>query len=501
MKVLLKDFNTKKWISKNSLHVIGSAFYNEQLLRNGELFDLFDSIESGKKLSKLLDELDGSFAVIFNRQNFKALAVDRWASIPLVFKQRGTEVECIGNEFELPLQAVEPSINHFNLLASAPGKKTLFQKWFALQAGEFMYSSDSGKWSCVRYYAHKIKGKNNFSNEECLRSLQSARNNLMAYLGERRAVIPLSGGLDSRLILAELVKAKCSRILCFTYGEGSSNEALKAKSVCDELKVSWEFVPYNRAVLNSISSQEWKEYDQTAHFGVSLPYDQDFFAIKYLKEQSLIDTREDVVLPGYLGDHLGGSFHVFNNNQPNKQEVIQALCDKFVIESLPKNISDLLLSEFEQEGNDLLSTYQDWLSIHRHSRFINGGWRAFDFFCFDSYTFATNNKWMEFWYGLEWTERLLQKKYIEFLNEHIFKPLNISFEEDKPRKMSAYKSKAKKALPGTALNFLKKRRLDNAPYEEILLEILIEQKLLDRKSAKNNFNVVHSKILVDKIFE
>ena len=51
--------------------------------------------------------------------------------------------------------------------------------------------------------------------------------------------MPLSAGLDSRLVLTKLVERGCENIACYTYGPIGNYEVPKAKRIAKELRVDW----------------------------------------------------------------------------------------------------------------------------------------------------------------------------------------------------------------------------------------------------------------------
>ncbi len=114
-----------------------------------------------------------------------------------------------------------------------------------------------------------------------------------------QVILPLSGGMDSRLLAAAL-EGQEPTPLCITYGQRDNQEAIIARQVADSMGYPLEVVPFDAGA-----------------FTASVPL------ISYLCDgmhnpRSAIDVelwrqRGDcgkVVLAGYMGDLFAGSFHM-----------------------------------------------------------------------------------------------------------------------------------------------------------------------------------------------
>lgn len=113
----------------------------------------------------------------------------------------------------------------------------------------------------------------------------------------RQLLIPLSGGADSRLLLAVLKELEADNVLCFTYGQPDSKEALISKSVAEGLGFKWIFVE-----LNAVEMQRaWANAEgflKANWGGQSLPHIQDWYALTQLVQHPQVDS-DAIVLPGH----------------------------------------------------------------------------------------------------------------------------------------------------------------------------------------------------------
>jgi asparagine synthase (glutamine-hydrolysing) len=62
-------------------------------------------------------------------------------------------------------------------------------------------------------------------------------------------VVPLSGGLDSRIIVAMLKRLGVEDVICFTYGKKGNREAEISRQVAEALGYRWYFVEYTKEKL------------------------------------------------------------------------------------------------------------------------------------------------------------------------------------------------------------------------------------------------------------
>lgn len=123
---------------------------------------------------------------------------------------------------------------------------------------------------------------------------------------EKVVVLPLSGGLDSRILLWALRDQPRERIRAYSYGvsypQRSSREAIVARDMAKKEGVRWELVP-----VGSFQKlqKEWIELmgvHQHAHGMMYLEF------LKHIKSQ--VRPEKAIVLSGLLGDAYSGNHTV-----------------------------------------------------------------------------------------------------------------------------------------------------------------------------------------------
>jgi asparagine synthetase B (glutamine-hydrolysing) len=125
-----------------------------------------------------------------------------------------------------------------------------------------------------------------------------------------KIVVPLSGGLDSRLLLS-MIKDR-SRIVAFTYGqswdESKSNEVKRAEELSKKMGFSWRHI-----VLNGYSkfTQAWIENrGATSHA-------HGMYQMEFYSQIERLVPKNSVVLSGIVGDVLAGSLSKVRLSGPN----------------------------------------------------------------------------------------------------------------------------------------------------------------------------------------
>ncbi|MCI7456816.1 asparagine synthase-related protein [Actinomyces urogenitalis] len=138
--------------------------------------------------------------------------------------------------------------------------------------------------------------------ERFLAALDCSMTRLVEASQGLRLVIPLSGGLDSRLLVAWLAlhdQIRPGRALAFTYGVPGAREVEVSRQVAQQVGLEWHTVPYERrAVLEHWHSPATGRFLDAAHQWSALPHIQDWYALSTLRDQGVV-REGDVLLPGH----------------------------------------------------------------------------------------------------------------------------------------------------------------------------------------------------------
>ena len=230
--------------------------------------------------------------------------------------------------------------------------------------------------------------------------------------GGRQIAVPLSGGLDSRILLTWLAQHGHENLLAFTYGRPGSKEAAISRDVASQLGVAWRFVDYTRPRIRetwlSEPTARWMEF---ASNGTSLPHMQDYSAIEQLLATG--DLQPDaIIMPGHTivgnfhGDHLleaGAATRASvraelfahhgalqHDDMPGRGSGHEAEADAFLTELGVGAADDSPLSAdlavFAVEAFNL---------VERQAKYINQSLRTYE------------------WFGLSWSIPMLDAEFVE----------------------------------------------------------------------------------------
>jgi len=268
----------------------------------------------------------------------------------------------------------------------------------------------------------------------------SAGKRLINYLNGRTAVVPLSGGFDSRLILSILKLNNYEDVICFTYGK-KTLEVEISKKVAEKLNYKWYFVDYEQITYDGfVQDEEFKDYAFKYANGYSMVYLQEYFALKYLQENNLI-PKNSVFLPGHSGDFLGGSYvnrtvritkhnsdiakHIEQKyyffkkkSKKEKRAIVKCLNNEFV----NQKFVNLKIDKF-------YPYVEDWDVKEKLSKFIARSSYVFTYFGHEHIFYFWDKELVEFWKSMPYNFREGKFLYDKILSEKFFKPLGVYFEK------------------------------------------------------------------------
>lgn len=219
---------------------------------------------------------------------------------------------------------------------------------------------------------------------------------LIEVLDGRPAVVPLSGGYDSRLIATMLKKFKYDNVICFSYGKPGNKESRISQEVARSLGFRWEFVPYSHeAWYNWYHSKERVDYFKFADGLTSVAHIQDWPAVWELKKSNKI-PEDSVFVPGHSADFIAGShitnvYNSFGKISGEKNLVKAILSYHYNLYRWPKEDCDLFkerifstLEEIHYETFEKLAdAFELWDWQERQAKFIVNSVRVYEFWGYD----------------------------------------------------------------------------------------------------------------------
>ena len=209
--------------------------------------------------------------------------------------------------------------------------------------------------------------------------------------GSPRLVLPLSGGLDSRLLAAWLtLHGALDRTVAFTYGRPGSREVEVSRSVAEAVGLEWHAVEYVPADLREAwQTQDAADFLEYSYALGALPHVQDWYALRSLLARGVL-RRGDVVLPGHT---IVGNMHdewmleeptitrgrvakaIITHHQDLQGEQKRAWADPY---RAAKVKEFLALRPFTGSPRDVQSILESYNVRERQTKYINNSMRAYE---------------------------------------------------------------------------------------------------------------------------
>ena len=289
----------------------------------------------------------------------------------------------------------------FLAMGFVTGSQTLFTDIRQVQAGERVtIHADGGVESeftrTLTYTKHNIADDAG-ANERFTNAFDRSLDAMFSWVGERQIVVPLSGGLDSRLILIALRDRGAENVLAFTYGVANSREASISREVAERLGYRWEFVEYEPAVLRTAwSTQNAGDFVRASYAGASLPHVQDWFAVHELKQRGIL-SNQAVFTPGHC---IVGNGHDENilevPDVVSREQILDLILTHHASVRADGRKGLLRDSDFRSkvfayldrvnfDGSPLSrwQTLEDWNLLERQTKYINNSVRSYEHFGYD----------------------------------------------------------------------------------------------------------------------
>ncbi|MDP7168563.1 MAG: asparagine synthase-related protein, partial [Nitrospinota bacterium] len=259
----------------------------------------------------------GHFAAIFESPNFVLGVVDACRTIPLFYASGENRFVAGNSAHEVRKAARLDTVDKTSALEGimagfVTGPYTLYEGLKQLQAGELFFWNKSEK-SLTRnwYYKYESKPMAEFDVDQLTDGLETVVNRIMRRIVDHAdgdpILVPLSGGLDSRLILSKLVELGYDNLKSFSYGPPGNSEARAAKFVADTLGVPWEFVPTTHAATRRFYETEVRrEYSVFGDGLCSIPNMQDLQPLLTLREEGRL-PEDTMLVNGQSGDFITGA--------------------------------------------------------------------------------------------------------------------------------------------------------------------------------------------------
>lgn len=426
-----------------SVAVKGYGIWNGKTLQHGELAALVRSFCASGGLAASLAELDGHFCLVATCNGEIWAAVDRVASFPLFVGVNGQISDQPLRVTDCPVSAAldADTARVMGIAGFSTGTATLHQQVRRLAVGELCRLGATGPVSYQRWHQYRpwrvredlTPARAQAELKDILRTLFQT---LAAGCAGRQIVVPLSAGLDSRLIVSGLYEAGVRNVRCFSYGQSGNYEALASRQIAERLGYEWTFVPYTLArQREALTSAQHEDYIAFADSLSATPFEQDFLAIRDLKAQGWLPD-DCIMINGQSGDYLTGGHIPPSLAEPlpslsaeeRFERVFAALVKKhyglwragqtpetmaLVKQQIRAHLAEIGLDDVPAQaphGAFEVSEYEN-----RQAKYVVPGQRVYDFFGVDWRLPLWEKPLIDFYEGVPASLKLGQKLYRDVL--------------------------------------------------------------------------------------
>jgi asparagine synthase (glutamine-hydrolysing) len=459
-----------KWTDNGSVFFKGFMVYNGKYLKEEQVISLFNKCSGFHDIKDIIRSADGLFSLIIKKGNSVLLAMDRVRAFPL-FYTTDEGITITDDPYSFQGKTDERSAREFLLTGMTTGSSTLVKKVSQTVASEILILNDDGKKSEL-YYTHKTNAVFSETLDALIRQfkdiLHSSFKDFIRTLENRPVAVSLSGGYDSRLIALMLKHFEYRHVVCFTYGRKDSKEIENSRKTARILNYPWFFIEYNTEMANDyLNTEIFREYARFAGKLSSMPFLQDYFAIKYIKENRLVD-QDTIFIAGHSGDTIAGS-HLrgkFRESDKPIKAIREIFNSYYNLSIVPGKSEFLKIIENQITTDDFFaySLFEDWILKERHAKFIINSACVYDFFGYHYRMPLLDARILSFFKNVPLEYKNFKLLYDTALKE-VFSQLELNFESElqaSRRKIliQNIKNRVKRYIP----TFIIKRYADKQPW-------------------------------------
>ena len=289
-KIIFKKGKLNQWkpFYKKKI-TIWTAGYNN-FLKSKLIYDVVKSFSdiTIKECKKILSILDNHFGIIIISPKWCYAAVDYSRGYPIFWK-KNPNILMLSSQANL-LKNHHLDLNQiiaFRMSGFTINNGTLWKNIYGLNAGQFLFFNFSDRFFVRNYFQYIPYQDKKYSYTNYKKKLKNQIDNLIKHIINKAKgktiIIPLSAGLDSRLIASGLRQFKYNNVKCFSYGIKNNYEALASKKISRKLGYKWTFVNITHALAKQFyKSNNYKNYLKNSVDGAATSTIQGLFAIDYL---------------------------------------------------------------------------------------------------------------------------------------------------------------------------------------------------------------------------
>ena len=490
MKIKLQDKKGFKWYSNGGIYVKGFIYdQSGKYYQGAQLLDFFSNITRPQLFKEVIQKLNGLFSIVIETPQGFYAAVDLSRTFPLFYCVNNDDIRISDTPGELTQKQLNESrIPEFLACGYVTGKETLLKGVYQIQAGSFLVVHQ-GQFEEQRYFYYLDEESNTTGSEYQIQDalngiINTIGHKLVASLQGRQAVLPLSGGFDSRLIATLLKEQKYENVICFTFGRAANSESKIARIVAGKLDYPWYFIKNDKeTVRDYFKSKMFNAYYGYASCFTSMFFMEQYFALLYLTKNNLIESNA-VFIPGHSGDFFAGS-HLkgfFTDHTSGAALVNRIFKKNYSLYPLSLDEKQKIIVQISKYVNDRHgpphSIYEEWILTERQAKFIVNSARLYSFFNYEFRMPLWDKQFITFFKALPLKYKNYKILYNKLLQDRYFTNYKLTFNRETTKlnqgiKIQNIKSNLRGLLPGRIKQYYLNKN-DTSGYREISREMMEE---------------------------
>ena len=408
-------------------------------------------------LTNILSQANTPFAVVLQGPSGIIAAVDQNRSFPVFYATNGERSAVSGKARAVAAHGRVCEVDQEAALDAAlsgyvTGRNTLLKGMLQLLPGSYLIWPAGEQAPTIHHYFRYMPLPPIADDEDRLvDALAVATDKVIAQMvhdaGGRPIWVPLSGGLDSRLIAAKLREIGYPRIQTFSFGLPGNTEAQLAEIVAKRLELPWFFVPCRRHEMWPLfDSENRKNYWRFADGLSSLPNPHDFDVMLRLVDRGLIE-HDAVLVNGQTGDFTSGGHLRFNVLDSDKSfvETADDLIDKHfdlwrslktpavrrvLYNRIAKSVSFEGSMTEPRPAEEMAALCECWEHQERQAKYVINQQRAYEFLDIDWMLPFWDMNLVNFWRGVPFKYKLKQGLYKTYLKKWDYREVFSQFPDN-----------------------------------------------------------------------
>ena len=365
--------------------------------------DLIKQIITENNYKQKLYNIDSNFFLIIWSVDYLFCTVDHISSYQLAYKFENNQIIISNNLSRCNDSINEHSFNSILYSGYTLGNKTLYKNYKTLYPCEFLIYKNNVIKKNFFYDINFVYNSSSTSEFELEGKIEKLFLKLKKRYTKCNIVVPLSAGIDSRLILSSLKYFDFQNVKLFTH----YNQNKRDKNIAFKLS---KYFDYPIELIN-LKLQDCKKIYRSKKFNEYLNYKTvfnslnnhgDYISIEKLIKKKFIDIETDLIMNGQSGDFISGNhipMFLFENKNTNidylKEKTLDYIIykhfnlwseEKFNEDQL--NLRNMIKEKYfnnVKKIHEIIGSYEKFEFENRQVKWVIGQQKVYDFFKLSCY--------------------------------------------------------------------------------------------------------------------